>query len=169
MDALDAILTRRSIRRYRDSALPEGAARKLLECGFAAPSAKDRRPLHFVLVGDRGKLDALGAMHPYAAMVADAAAAIAVCGDLSLEERSQMLNQDGAAAAQNMLLAAHAMGLGAVWCGVPEGGEREEAIRGICGLPAGIVPLALLAFGLPDEEKGAPSRYDDAKVHRDRW
>jgi len=169
MEALDAILTRRSIRKYKPAKIADDAVRKLLECGFAAPTARNRRPLHFLVIEDRGLLNALGAMHVFTAMVAQSALSILVCGDLDLEDRRQFIDQDGSAATENILLGAHAMGLGAVWCGVTKDSDRETAIRGICGLPEKIVPVSLVAIGLPDEKKDAPDRFDEARVRRNRW
>ncbi len=166
MEAFDAILTRRSIRKYKPVKVSDENVKKLLECGFAAPTARNKRPLHFLVIEDRGQLIALGAMHVFTAMVAQSALSILVCGDLGLEDRRQFLDQDGSAATQNILLGAHAMGLGAVWCGVPKDGEREIAIRGICGLPENIVPVSLVAIGVPDEKKDAPDRYDGTRVRQ---
>lgn len=122
-----------------------------------------------MLVKDRNILLELGKMHTYTGMVEGSAFSILVCGDQALEDRRQFIDQDGAAACENMLVGANALGLGAVWCGVPEGGDREEAVRRICKIPAGIVPVALLAFGYPGEAKDAPDRYDASRVREDIW
>lgn len=169
MEALQAILTRRSIRKYKAEAVSDGIIRKVLECGFAAPTARNRRPLHFILVKDRGILSELGSMHAFTAMVAGSAFSVLICADGALEERRQFMDQDGSAAAENMLVGAHALGLGGVWCGIHDGGDREAAVRRICSLPDGIAPIALMAFGIPDEQREAPDRYDAGKVHEDRW
>lgn len=169
MEALTAILTRRSIRKYKPAEVPEESIRKVLECGFAAPTARNRRPLHFVLVKDRDTLAELGSMHTFTAMAAGSAFSILICADGALEERRQFMDQDGSAAAENMLLGAHAMGLGAVWCGIQEGGDRDAAVRRICSLPEGIAPIALMVFGVPDEVREVPERYDAVRVHAERW
>lgn len=169
MEAVKAIITRRSIRKFKPDEVPEDIVRKVLECGFAAPTARNRRPLHFVLVKDRSSLTELGSMHTFTAMAANSAFCVLVCADGALEERRQFMDQDGSAAAENMLLGAHALGLGGVWCGIPEGGDREVAVRRICCLPDGIFPIALMVFGVPDEAREVPERYDAGKVHADRW
>ncbi len=169
MEALTAILTRRSIRKYKPAEVPDDVIRKVLECGFAAPTARNRRPLHFVLIKDRAALSGLGSMHTFTSMAAGSAFSVLICADSTLEERRQFMDQDGSAAAENMLLGAHAMGLGGVWCGIQEGGDREAAVRRICSLPEGIIPIALMVFGVPDEVREVPERYDAGKVHADRW
>ncbi len=169
MDALTAILTRRSIRKYKPDEVPEDVIRKVLECGFAAPTARNKRPLHFVIVKDRSALTELGSMHTFTAMAAGSAFCVLICADSALEERRQFMDQDGSAAAENMLLCAHSMGLGGVWCGIQEGGDREVAVRRICSLPENIVPIALMVFGVPDEVREVPERYDAGRVHADRW
>lgn len=169
MEAVTAILTRRSIRKYKPDGVPEDIVRKVLECGFAAPTARNRRPLHFVLIKDSHALAELGSMHTFTTMAAGSAFSVLICADSALEERRQFMDQDGSAAAENMLLGAHAMGLGGVWCGIQEGGDREIAVRRICSLPESIIPIALMVFGIPDETREVPERYDAGKVHADRW
>ena len=169
MEAINAILTRRSIRKYKAEGVPEDIIRKVIECGFAAPTARNRRPLHFILIQERKALSELGSMHTFTAMAAGSAFSVLICADSALEERRQFMDQGGSAAAENMLVDAHAMGWGGVWCGIQEGGDREVAVRRICSLPAGIAPIALMVFGVPDEVREVPDRYDSGRVHADRW
>ncbi len=169
MEAVTAILTRRSIRKYRPAEVSEDIIRKVLECGFAAPTARNKRPLHFVLVKDRAVLTELGSMHTFTSMATACAFSVLICADSALEERRQFMDQDGSAAAENMLLGAHAMGLGGVWCGIQEGGDREIAVSRICSLPEGIAPIALMVFGVPDEAREVPERFDAGRIHADKW
>jgi len=115
MDAIEAILTRRSIRRFRDEPVSDDLIETLLRAAMAAPSAGNQQPWHFVVIRDRETLDTTSTVHPYATMAAEAALAIVVCGDTTLEMHKGFWVQDCAAAIQNLLLAAHASGLGAVW------------------------------------------------------
>ncbi len=169
MEALEAIFTRRSIRKYEARPVPAEATRTLLAAGMSAPSAGNQRPWHFVVVTDRELLDAIPKVHPYAQMVLQAPAAIAVCGELALQKHPGSWVQDCAAATQNILLAARALGLGTCWLGVHPKAEREEPIARLLGLPEGIVPLSIIALGYPAEEKDAPDRYDPGRVHDNRW
>jgi nitroreductase len=167
MDERLAILfARRSIRAYTDEPVSEQDLKSLLEAGMAAPSGSNRQPWHFVAVTERESLRALAEAHPYGKMVASAGAAIAVCGDPSV---SKWWVQDCSAATENILIAAAALGLGAVWIGCHGSPEREEAIRGVLGITDSIAVLSLLSVGHPAEEREARTQYDPNKVHRNRW
>ena len=169
MDALEAILSRRSIRKYTGEAVPAEAARVLLEAAMAAPSAGDERPWQFVVITARATLDQIPRFHPYANMVTEAPLAILVCGDERLEKHKGFWVQDCSAAVQNILIAARALGLGAVWCGVYPRAERVAGFRDLLGLPPEVIPLALIPVGHPAEEKPPVGRYDEKRVHRERW
>jgi nitroreductase len=169
MDAIEAILTRRSIRQYTNQAVPEGTVNQLLKAAMYAPSASNRRSWHFVVITDRRKLDTVPTFHPYSAMVKQAPLAILVCGDERLEERTAYCLQNCSAAAQNILLAAHALGLGAVWLGVYPNKERVEGMRRLVGVPDHVIPMALIVIGYPAEKPISPDRYDPTRVHYNHW
>jgi len=167
--SLEIILTRRSIRRFSKRPVNDKDIRELLQAAMAAPSAGNEQPWHFVVISDRELLLQIPNLHPHAEMCRSAAAAILVCADPRLEKHSGYWVQDVAAATQNILLAAHALGLGAVWVGVHPRTEREAALRELLGLPAEIIPFALVPFGDPAETKGPSERYDPGRIHRNRW
>jgi nitroreductase len=139
----------------------------LLEAGMAAPSASNLKPWHFVVITERKTLKELAEAHPYGKMLAQAGAAIAVCGDPKLSER--YWDQDGAAATENVLLAAASLGLGAVWLGCHPRTERKSAIRKVLAIPEEVEILSLISIGHPAETKPARTQYDDTRVHRERW
>ena len=130
---LDAIRSRRSIRKYTGEPIAEPVRRAILEAGFYAPSAMNRRPFHFVSITDRELMQKLSDLHPYAKMLPQADWAIIVCGDESVSGPFYM--DDCAAATQNILLAAHSLGVGAVWCGVDHTELRSISV-GDHNLPA---------------------------------
>jgi nitroreductase len=163
MDAMEAILTRRSIRKYTAQAVSDELIKELLQAAMSAPSAGNQQDWQFVVVRSRQMLDELGKVHPYAP-IGGAPLAILVCGDLQRESHQGFWTQDCAAATQNLLLAAHAKGLGAVWCGCYPREARAAALRKLLGLPEYVVPLALVVIGYPAEKKGREDRYDPAKV-----
>ena len=169
MDALDAIFSRRSIRKYTAEPVTEEQITVLLKAAMAAPSAGNEQAWQFIVIRDRTLLDAVPAFHPYAAMVKQAPAAIVVCGDLSLEKFKGFWSQDCSAAAQNILLAATAQGLGAVWTALHPMADRVAGMRKLLGLPEHIVPLALIPVGHPAEHPGRADRFDAARVRKDRW
>ena len=149
MDALEAIHTRRSIRRYQDKPVPEPLIQRILAGAMMAPSARDARPWRFVIITDRRLLEEIPKVNPNAKMAAHAPAAILVCGDLTLEKSAGYWVVDCAAAAQNILLAAHSLGLGAVWTGVYPRQQRMEGFRRLLGLPEYVMPHCLIPLGCP--------------------
>ena len=136
MDIFDAIATRRSVRKYTDRPVTDEDIRTVLEAAMMAPSAGNAQPWHFVVVRDAALRARVAELNVYAAMARTAPAGILVCGDLHLEKYPGFWVQDCSAAIQNLLLAAHGLGLGAVWTGIHPVAEREEGFRRTFGLPA---------------------------------
>ena len=169
MGAIEAMLTRRSIRKYTADTVSDEVVEKLLEAAMAAPSAGNQQPWHFIVIRDRAILDEIPKLHPYAQMVKEAPVAIVVCGDERSTKYKEYWPQDCAATTQNLLLAAHACGLGAVWCGVYPNEERVSPLRELLGTPDGVYPFSLIALGYPDEKKPPAGRYGTSRVHADRW
>lgn len=169
MDALECIYTRRSIRQYTGEPISEDQLRAILRAGFSAPSANNTRPWRFVVVRDKNTLDAVTQLHPYSKMLPGAGCGILVCGDRGRNPSDGYLAEDCSAAIENMLLAAHALGLGAVWLGVHPRAERVEALRHLLNIPENVLPIGLVAVGIPAETKDAPDRYDGTMVHYEKW
>lgn len=166
MEALEAILSRRSIRHYTNKPIAEGMVKKLLEAGMSSPSACDFQPWHFVVITERRLLGEIPTFHPHAAMLPEAPLAVLVCGE---PDTSRYWQQDCSAAAQNILLAAHALGLGGVWLGVYPREQRVAPLRKMFNLPESITPLALIAVGYPAESLPPQGKYNEAKVHYNKW
>ena len=171
MDALEAIHTRRSIRKYLDKPVPEELIQKLLAAAMQAPSACNQQPWQFVVIDDRTILAEIPKFMPNAAMAGKAPLAILVCGDVDLRvERSEgYWVVDCAAAVENMLLAAHALGLGAVWCGVYPREPRMEGMRRLLGLPKNVIAHSLVVLGYPGEQVPPEDRHRPERVRRNRW
>lgn len=169
MDAREAIFSRRSIRKYTGQAVPDEVVADLLKAAMAAPSAGNEQPWHFVVVRDRAILDAIPKFHPYSAMLKHADLAVLVCGDLTLEKHQGCWVQDCSAATQNLLLAATAAGLGAVWTAVYPMQDRVAGMRMLLNLPETVLPLSLIPIGYPAEQPGKADRFNAARIHRDRW
>lgn len=164
---LDMIFSRRSVRRYIDEPVTAEELQALLEAGMAAPSARNARPWHLVSVTDKDTLTALANAHPYGKMLAQAALAIAVCGDPTISANHWV--QDCSAATQNILIAAAGLSLGAVWLGCHPNADREVAIRAVLGIPEDIGVLSLIAIGRPADQPPARTQYTVAQDHRERW
>lgn len=169
MDTLEALHGRRSIRHFLPGEVGSGTLRTILSAAMAAPSAGNEQPWHFVVVRDRATLTALSGAHAYAEMVQHAALAILVCADLEIVKHRDYWPADCAAATQNILLAAHALGLGSVWVGVYPREARMLEIRRVIALPETIIPFSLLPVGIPGESKALEDRYNPERIHEDQW
>lgn len=169
MDTLEAIFTRRSIRVYTSQVIPEGLVEQLLRAAMQAPSAGNQQAWQFVVVTKRSQLNALADVLPYGKMLTSAPLCLIVCGDLEIEKSKGYWVQDCSAATQNILLAAHALGLGAVWLGVYPRDQRVADVRSLLGIPESVVPLCAIAVGYPAEEKPRTDRYNADRVHYDTW
>lgn len=169
MDALDNIFGRRSIRKYTNKPVAKDDVRKLLEAGMHAPTAKNIQPWHFIVIDRRELLDELSVAHPYATMLKQASLAILVCGDRHLQDMDGYLVQDCSAATQNIMLAAHALGLGSVWLGMYPREDRMYGMGKLLKVPAHILPVALISIGYPDETRPAPDRYNNDRIHYNKF
>ncbi len=169
MDALEAIRTRRSIRKYKTTPVPEDLIRQLLVAATSAPSAGNQQPWQFVVITDRAILADIPKIHAHAQMVKDAPAAILVCADLSFEKHPGFWVVDCSAAVENLLLAAHALGLGAVWTGVYPVQKRMQEFCKAFNLPEHVQPHSLIVLGYPAEQPPSQDRYREDRVHRNRW
>jgi len=169
MDALDALLTRRSVRRYTDQPVSDESISRLMHAATSAPSARDQRPWRFIVVRDRALLGAVAAAEPNGSMIAHAQAAVIVCSDLQLVTSEGFWIQDCSAATENLLIAAHAEGLGAVWVGTYPREERVEGVREVFGLPPHVVPFAVVPLGYPVDSPPAASRFDPTRVYHDGY
>jgi nitroreductase len=169
MEALDCLMTRRSIRSYTDEPVSDADTETLMRAAMAAPSAGNEQPWHFVLVRDREAMNRIMDVHPYSGMLDHAPLCIAVCAEIALERFEGYWVQDTSAATLNVLLAAHAIGLGAVWLGVHPIESRETGLKRILNLPEGVECLSLIAVGHPAERPEPADRYDAGRVHAEGW
>ena len=165
----EAILKRRSIRKYRSEPVDDDLIRQVLLAGMAAPSAVGTEPWVFVVIRDPAMLARVPEAHPYARMVPEATFAILVCHDERIEKGADWYVQDCAAASENLLVAASALGLGAVWLGVHPVPDLVARMRELVGAPEQVVPLCLISIGYPAEKKPRADRYEEERVHWERW
>jgi len=163
---LSTIKKRRSIRRYTDQPMTDEQIRQLLEAAMAAPSADNIQPWEFVVVRDPVLKRELARTHPWSDMAADAAVVFVVCGD---ERASHHWVEDASAATENLLLAATALGLGAVWVAVYPDASREDYVRRVLDIPEGMRVLCLVPLGHPAETKPPGTKYRESKVHYEKW
>ncbi len=164
MELKKAIFKRRSIRKYRNQNVEKDVLIELVKFGMYAPTARNTRSWHFYIISNREKLNEIAEKHPYAKMLKSAGAAILVCGDKNIEPMEGYLALNCANACENIMLGALEFGLGTCWIAVYPREERIKLISEIFSLPEHHLPIALLAVGYPDEEKGMPERFEENKI-----
>ena len=173
MEAIENLLTRKSIRKYADKAISEEDLRTILTAGMTGPSCVNARDWSFLVVTDKDKLNAMAdANGRPAEPLRTAAAGVLVCGDTekAFRDAKDYWVIDGAIAAENMILAAHALGIGSVWLGTWPQMERVEAQAKLSDLPGHIIPHSIIAFGYPvGEEKRRDPVYEEECVHFNQW
>lgn len=171
---LDNIAARTSIRAYTSEPVPDEMVETLLRAAMAAPSAMNRQPWEFVVVNDRATLDSLASKLRYAKMLDQAPLAIVVCAETMITHRdgSQTVNglweHDASAATQNLLLAAKAIGLGAVWTAASDP-ERSSAVKEALDIPGTIMPLCVIPIGFPAENPEPKDKWKPEKIHYNKW
>ena len=166
-NAIETIMTRTSIRSFTDRAVSADTVEMLLRAGMAAPTAVNLQPWHFVVVNDRAKIDELGGNGRQSQMWHESPLVIVVCGNMekAMEGVGQAFwVQDCSAATENILLAAHALGLGAVWTGCYPIEERVANISQVLGLPEHIVPLCAIVMGYPNESPQPKDKWKPENV-----
>ena len=164
---LDNIATRTSIRDYEARPVEKEKIEKMLRAAMAAPTAMNKQPWHFVVVDQRNVLDALAGANPYAKMLKKAPLAIVVCGntDKMIEGGGRdFWIQDASAATENLLLAAHAMGLGAVWTGAYPSEERCISISKVLSLSDNLIPLNMIVVGYPAEHPQPKQKFKEENI-----
>ena len=170
---LDNIATRTSIRHYTDERLTDAEIETLLRAGMAAPTAINLQPWHFIVVTDStvaarmttGRVNRMYAEAP--CLIVD----LSTAGTFLTPVERENLNWpiDCSAACENILLAAHAMGLGGVWTACYPYPERYEVVKEVLGIPEKVMPLAVLPIGHPAEAPAPKDKWKPEKVHTGRW
>ena len=166
---MDIIFKRRSIRRFTNQEVGADLVTKVLAAAMAAPSAGNQQPWHFIVVKDKQGRQMVSGCGPYAKAAADAPVAIVLCADLSLEKHQGFWVQDCSAAVENMLLEVCSLGLGAVWLGVYPREDRIKYLQKYFSLPDNIVPFAVIPVGYPAQELPPADRYNQARIHCEKW
>ena len=168
MNTLEAIKNRRSIRRYvKGAVIPDEDIRQMLEAAMLAPSAKNCRPWEFTVIKNRDMMQKIMDISPYTKMMETASLAIVVCGrPMDQEGRcGAFWPEDCGAAIENLLLCALELGYGTCWCGLyPSDEGRYEAMAKLIGTDEGVIPMAVIAVGVADEEPAQRGYYDESRV-----
>ena len=168
---LENIHSRKSVRNFIEGkTIPKEDMEILMKAAMAAPTAVNLQPWHFVIIDNRTGLDSLSKGLPYAKMLTKASAAIIVCGDSSIKAGDMTFWElDCSLASANILLAAEAMGLGAVWTAVYPSPKNIEFVKQYLQLPDNIIPLNVIPIGYPTGDDKAKDKYKTEKVHYNKW
>lgn len=170
MDTIRAIMSRRSIRKFKNVPVTENQIKILLESAMQAPSAGDGRPWHFVVIRDRQKLDSIAdKVDAGNDMFKQAQVAILLVSEPGKEGFPGFYPQDCSCAAQNLQLAAHDLGLGTVWIALWTVKTRLDGLKEIVRIPENLEPFAIFPIGVPDEDLGEEYRYDENRIHYNEW
>ncbi|MGD9152852.1 MAG: nitroreductase family protein [Gammaproteobacteria bacterium] len=168
MDTLEAIFTRRSVRQFIDKHVDDNIVNQLLKAAMSAPSAVGKKPWHFIVIKDKNLLAQIPTVHPYAQASASANLVIIPCADPELGHKN-FWPLDLAAASQNILLAARALGLGGVWCGIYPNEERAKAIRSLLKIPKNIIPFCVIPLGYSDIVQKEKESVMPDRIHYNNW
>ena len=168
---IDNILTRKSVRYFTGDTISQAQIETLLRCAMAAPSAVNKQPWAFIVITDPALLQRIGTEMPNTRCQNHPACAIVPGGDLSkaLENRPDFWINDVSAATENLLLAAHAMGLGAVWTGIHPDPDRVAQMQAILQLPKHIVPLCVVPVGIPAESPAVKEKFNTGNIRYNHW
>ena len=170
-ERLAPIFGRRSVREFLPRAVEQREIAALLEAAMAAPSARAAYPAEFIVLDDPDVRKGIAEFLPNGSFLAKAPLGFVVCGDLSRAchgELSYMI-QDCSACVENLLIAAHLLGLGACWLGVHPNAARVENIRKFFHLPENIIPISAVAVGWPSKNPPPRTSYNADQVHLNAW
>ena len=180
--ALDVIMTRTSIRNFTGEPVPQEQLETILKAGMAAPTAMNSQPWRFVVVTDQEKIASVFGQGPRSGMFTTAGAVIVVCGESTsmrkpfgqpdapeVEMENMFWFEDCSAAAENILLAAHALGLGAVWTAGYPGMQRVAPIAAALGIPEKVIPLCVIPVGVPAESPAPKDKWKPEYIHWNQW
>ena len=169
--AIENIMTRTSIRQYKDQPVEQEKVDILLKAAMAAPSAVNLQPWHFIVITDKQTIGLLSGQQP-----TNAPLLIAVCGDTDKTttpdgkmKLPDFWVEDVSAATENLLLAAHALGLGAVWTGVYPAMDRTAEVANVLNCPKNIVPMAVVRIGYPDESPEPKDKFKEENISYNKF
>ena len=178
MDLLEGILTRRSIRQFDASKdISNDDLQEIIKAAQYAPSAHNKQPWEFLVITDKMKMAELRHVQPWTSFAKDAAAVVVVCGNtdeaFSRHKDDESWNYsdiDCALAVENLLLAAHAKGIGSCFCGAAPMPKVIAGLQEMFTLPDNIRPLSIVVLGYPKEMPNQPTdRFKPEKVHWEKW
>jgi nitroreductase len=170
-DTLSVIQSRKSVKSFTGAAVSQENLDKILRAGMAAPTAVNKQPWSFVVVTDKKKIDLLATGLPTARGIDKAGAVIIVCTepDQAYLQSKDFAIIDASLASENILLATEALGLGGHWTACFPYEDKMKHVRGVLGIPAGVIPLNVILIGVPTGADLPKDKYKKEKIHREKW
>ena len=166
---MNPVFERQSIRKYTDEEVSEKQIKELLKAAMQAPSACNQQAWEFIVISDKKDKAAISQMHRFAKPAGEASKLIVVLGNLKKAKIKSMIEQDLGACCENILLQATYDGLGAVWLGFHPIEDRSKKIMDYLNIPDYCIPFAVICVGVPAQKSSVKLRYDESKVHFDRY
>lgn len=168
---IDFIKKRRSVRKFKDISIDDQQITCILEAAMAAPSAVAKDPWRFIIVRDKANLKNIAGFLPNGSFLPESGLGVVVCGDIDVAHSNSIsyMLQDCSAAIENMLLAVSALNLGACWLGVHPREDRIENLKRFFDLPENIIPMAVVAIGVPENVPSPRTRYNEDYVKYEKW
>ncbi len=169
---MEYILTRTSVRDYQDKLVEDEKIEQILRAAMAAPTAGNKQPWRFIVIKDKTTLKAISENFHTIKMAEKAPLAIVVCGDMNATFPGDGVDywvEDASAATENLLLAAHSLGLGAVWCGIYPMKERVALLKEMLEIPDDIIPLNVVPIGYPAETPTPKDKWNPEEIHYETW
>ena len=169
--AIENIMTRTSIRQFKDQPVEQEKIDIMLKAAMSAPTAMNMQPWHFIVIDDKNTIGMLAGKQP-----TNAPLLIAVCGDTDKTKTPDgngnmpdFWVEDASAATQNLLLAAHALGLGAVWTAAYPAMDRTAEVANVLNCPQNIIPLAIVRIGYPDESPEPKDKFKEENISYNKY
>lgn len=169
MDTIQALLTRRSIRKYKNQPVEQDKIEIILKSAMYAPSAMNLQAWHFIVIDDKNILTDTIKSIPHAELLKQTPNAILVCGDKTIETNESWMIQNCSAAIQNVLMAAHGLGIASCWIAIHGIDNVLKNVSRQFNLPENVIPVALISLGYPDETVFAEDRFKQDKIHYNKW
>jgi len=171
MDTLSVIHARKSVRNFTGAPVSKADLDKIIRAGMAAPTAGNKQPWSFIVITERKILDDLAAGLPNAKMLTKAGAAIIVCTepDKANGKSKDFAIIDASLAGENILLAIESLGLGGVWTAAYPYEDRMKHVKMVLNMPQEVIPLNVIAIGVPAGQDKPKDKYKKEKIHWERW
>ncbi len=166
---MNTINIRRSIRTFTNKEVEKEKVIELLKAGMQAPSACNQQPWEFVVVRDEERKNELSKISPNATPILSANCLIVLLNRKNDLQREGMVDQDMGACTQNILLEVVEQGLGAVWIGVKSIKERMDFVANVLELPENMEIFSIIAIGYSDTENKFVDRFDETKIHFEKY